>query len=233
MTDDNNLIEPMVAQPPVAVIPHHAQKIGQAAKELVQRAQAFEITDRHSFQTAAGFLRALKAKQHDLEEMRLSVTRPLIEAQRKVNEWFKDPIGLLERAESTVKRAMGTFERKERERIEQEERAAIARANAEQEELQRRSTAAAAKGNERRAAELAARAASVVPAAPELAPLKAKGISFGELWGYDVMDELLIPREYLMIDHAKIRAVVKAMKGATKIPGIAVRSSPQVSSRSE
>jgi len=54
-----------------------------------------------------------------------------------------------------------------------------------------------------------------VPQAPKVA-----GIGFTPEWGFQITDESLIPRAYLMVDEKKIRAVVKAMKGQTSIPGI-------------
>ena len=69
-------------------------------------------------------------------------------------------------------------------------------------------------------------------AAPtEVALVKAKGISFGSYWSYTITDEDAIPREYLKVDHEKLRAVVRALKSDTKIPGIEVWERPQVGAR--
>lgn len=55
----------------------------------------------------------------------------------------------------------------------------------------------------------------IAPAAPKL-----DGVSYSDVWDFQIENEALIPREYLMVDDKKIRAVVKALKGATRIPGI-------------
>lgn len=65
----------------------------------------------------------------------------------------------------------------------------------------------------------------------ERAPVRAAGIGFGTSWTYKVTDESAIPREYLMVDHDKIRKVVQTMKEKTQIPGIKVESIRTVSVR--
>lgn len=49
---------------------------------------------------------------------------------------------------------------------------------------------------------------------------KVAGVSYREEWDFEVVDDAKIPREYLTRDDAKIRRVVKAMKGTTNIPGV-------------
>lgn len=218
---------------PLAVIPQTAEIEAKAADPVLQQAMAFAIHNREHFQAAAVFLRSIKSRIGTLEGMRTSVGRPLLEAKRTVDEWFAAPLAVLRRAESQVKDLMGAFERLERDRIELERREAEARARQEREELERRASRAADKGQVEKAADLTARAREVVAAPPETAPLKARGMSFGELWSFVVVDPALVPREYLMVDESKISGVVRSMKGDTKIPGISVFSRPLVGARGE
>lgn len=52
------------------------------------------------------------------------------------------------------------------------------------------------------------------------APLE--GVTTRSTWKYAVEDLSLIPREYLVLDEKKVKAVVKAMRADTNIPGIRV-----------
>lgn len=52
---------------------------------------------------------------------------------------------------------------------------------------------------------------------------KVAGVAVTTPWTWEVIDESLVPREYLMLDRKKISAVVKAMKADTRIAGIHVR----------
>lgn len=49
-----------------------------------------------------------------------------------------------------------------------------------------------------------------------------EGVTTRSTWKYSVEDLTAVPREYLTLDEKKIKAVVKAMKGDTAIPGIRV-----------
>lgn len=53
---------------------------------------------------------------------------------------------------------------------------------------------------------------------------KLAGVSFMEVWEFEIVDENLIPREYLTIDTKKIGQVVRATKGTFSIPGIRIYS---------
>ena len=59
-----------------------------------------------------------------------------------------------------------------------------------------------------------------VPEAPKT------GTSYGVNWDFEVTDERLIPREYLMVDEVKLRGVVRAMKQNTRILGIRAVEKP-------
>ena len=49
-------------------------------------------------------------------------------------------------------------------------------------------------------------------------------------WSYEVIDEQIIPREYVMPDHRQIKAAIKA--GSRQIPGLRIFEKPKVFTRS-
>lgn len=51
---------------------------------------------------------------------------------------------------------------------------------------------------------------------------KVEGISYREDIDFEIEDESLIPREFLMVNEKAIRAFVKATKGSQKIPGVRI-----------
>lgn len=63
---------------------------------------------------------------------------------------------------------------------------------------------------------------SLIPTEAPKADL-GSGRTLVQTWTYDIVDEAQVPREYLMLDTAKIQKVVTAMKDKTNIPGIRVR----------
>jgi hypothetical protein len=107
-------------------------------------------------------------------------------------------------------------------------------------EAERAATAAAQAADEARALEDAALlevqghadlAASVIdaalatPAAPIVIPAdlpKTEGVSPTTTWAWELLNQRLVPEEYKTIDEKKVGAVVRALKGETRIPGIRV-----------
>jgi len=65
-------------------------------------------------------------------------------------------------------------------------------------------------------------------------PMTAEKVEAGdgrasvEKWSWEIVDESLVPREYLMLDEKKINKVVTAMKDKTNIPGIRVKKETSV-----
>jgi hypothetical protein len=53
-------------------------------------------------------------------------------------------------------------------------------------------------------------------------PLVAPGVGRRDVWHYEVLDAAQVPREYLTVDHTKLGRVVRALKGAARIPGVRI-----------
>jgi hypothetical protein len=131
----------------------------------------------------------------------------------------------------SAKALMSTYDA-EQERIrkaEQDRLAAIAR-KAEEERLLQEAAAVEAEARANGATkEEAAQQADAVIAEPvyvapiivaKATPKLAGGPVFQTRWDFDVVNEALIPRQFLAVDMVKIRQIVTAMKGQTAIPGV-------------
>lgn len=136
--------------------------------------------------------------------------------------------------------------RRERERLAAQQREAEAKARAEQERLRREAEEAAAAGRAAEAAKLAARAerveektaakledlqlreAMVVAPVIQREPPKVAGVATREVWRFEVTDPAQVPRQYLVVDEAKIRRVVQTLKADANIPGVRVYSERQL-----
>jgi hypothetical protein len=58
--------------------------------------------------------------------------------------------------------------------------------------------------------------------APAMIHTETGSSSFYKLPKWELVDKSLVPAEYLMVDAAKVTAVVKASKGTIVIPGIRI-----------
>ena len=127
----------------------------------------------------------------------------------------------LESCEKAFKiRIAGYLEEQDRirQRLQQE---AEEKARKEAEKLQARAEKAEAKGNTEKADELRQEAEikqSIVPEIPKAR--KPEGFSVRKVWKGKIVDESLIPREYLIVDESKINKVMNATAGEMKIPGV-------------
>jgi len=154
-----------------------------------------------------------------------------------------------ERKQRELRAKLEEEARKERERLAAEAAAARAKAEEEARKLREQAEAAKAAGDAAKAAKLESRAESRMEAADEkastlehqaavtVAPAvqiqqaEVKGVSTREEWDFEYTDQSLLPREFLIPDEKAIRAVVKARKGATNIPGIRVFSKRVLAAR--
>ncbi|RPH75909.1 hypothetical protein EHM76_00545 [bacterium] len=130
-------------------------------------------------------------------------------------------------AENILKPMIAEFDtRQERERIERERKLQA------EEDARRVAEADAA---EARGDFEAAREIMEEPAVPIIVPIqKVKdGVSSYTTWKFRVVNEALVPREYLMLDLPKIGAIVKGLKDKTVIAGIEPYPDTIVSVRTE
>lgn len=190
------------------------------AEFAMRNASDFVIDSPEMFAIASDDLKMVKGLQKEVEDKRTSITGPLNQAVKAVNDLFRAPKDYLDRAESMLKRAMVSWTT-EQERIAAEARAqAEAKARAERErlaELERQQAeaarlaheeamAAAAAGDEDAAARAMAEAAAkeqeaqltaltsmVVTVAPQVeAPAKVAGISGRVTYSAEVVDLLAL-----------------------------------------
>lgn len=175
------------------------------AQSALASASDFVIDSPTMFELAGEDLMQIKGLQKEVEAKRTSITGPLNQAVKAVNDLFRSPKEYLDKAESTLKRAMiGWTTEQERiaavaraqaealARAERERLAALERAQAEAaRKAQAEAQAAAAAGDReaaqkaqaeadaaRQQAEISAMTARVVTVAPEVeAPSKVTGIS--------------------------------------------------------
>ena len=112
---------------------------------------------------------------------------------------------------------------------DEEQRKANAKADADRKRLLEAAERNAAKGNESKAEQFQERAAAVVAPVSQAAAPKIGGIAIPKVWTFAITDADLIPREYLIVDETRIRKVVTALKGDTRIAGVRVFEQKRIS----
>lgn len=195
--------------------------------ELKAKMEAATIEDEPQYEAACEWLKDLKKKIKEVEGFYEDDRKRTHEAYKAVTGKIKKLKDILVMGERIVKGKINVYlDEKERlQRIEEEKR--------RKEEEAKRKELEAKKAENPDALEeepdLFTPPEEVAPApAPVPVGQNTAGVSFAQVWGWELEDISKVPMDYLMVDEKKLNGVVKAMKGDTKIPGIKVFQKRQV-----
>lgn len=109
-----------------------AMQIAENAHEI---AASVEIDSDEMFAMAGDELRTIKSRQKQIEDLRLSLTRPLDESKKRIMDLFRNPQERLEAAAGLINGAMLAYQKAKREKAEQARKEAEAEARRERERL--------------------------------------------------------------------------------------------------
>ena len=181
------------------------------ASSLITTAQDLEITDDITDAQAKAALAVVTVQKRQFEELRKSFVKPLNDHVKTLNAFFKEQAAPLIEAEGIITRKVGKFFSDKQ-----------AAARKEQDRLDK----LAAKRQERadaKAQDQGQVAAPPVPVAAVAPPVKttkteAGSVTMRTVRRFEIEDESKLPRELLMPNEKKIKAMVDA-----KIPVSGVR----------
>jgi hypothetical protein len=205
------------------------QGLTPALERVRAMAKGLVIKTNEGYQAAAAMLKNIKGSLATIEDARVRITKPLVEAQREVNAQAKAAAAPFLEDEAAIKRAMLAYSDEQDRLREEEQRKANEAARKEQLRLKEIADRAAAKGQTNKAEQFEERAAAVQAPIVQTAAPKVAGVATSKVWAFEITDEDVIPREYLIVDETRIRRVVTALKGDTKIPGVRVFEQKRIS----
>lgn len=195
------------------------------ARQLLERysnysAATYVVQTQTDYDLAVMDMRGLKGEADRLEAARTAITQPMNNELRVINAAFKEVSGAVGDMLEIIRRKAAQWVTEQKRQAEEAARKAQEAAAKRQAKLEEQAAAARAEGKDARADILEERAAHVVSTPTPPAPVKAAGISQRVNWNCEIENYNLVPREYWTVDMSKIRAVVKALKGAHGIPGV-------------
>lgn len=210
------------------------EQVAQKASLLVQNAQSIKVIDVTTQHQASEMLLAIARLRKEVADTFEPMKAAAFKAHRTICEQEKKHDQPLADAERAVKSQIGSFVA-EQQRLAREAEEALRKAALEAAEREARAEA------ERRAIDDAialeemgdAEGAQAVLENPAPAPVRyvapapvapviaqVSGVSTREDWDFRIVDESLIPREYLDVNVPALRAVAKTTKGKAKVPGV-------------
>jgi vancomycin resistance protein YoaR len=189
---------------------------------VLAAARAIEVTDEPSHLRALDLAMECTKRQRKVEETWCESREMAHKAWKTITETIASFTKPLAEAAKICNQKAYAWKRAEDER-RQIEAQRIERENAKkvEDERLRQAEALAKAGKPALADAVLEQPIEVRPVVAEEVA-KPAGVSYRENWQYTIVDEAVLPREFLMPDESKIGKVVKAMKAATKIPGIKV-----------
>lgn len=237
----------------------HAVKIANDAYEI---AQAYEIDSNEMLTMAGDELRAIVTRKKQIEELRMSLTRPLDESKKRIMDLFRNPTERLEQAESLLRKGITVYQQAERAkqdalRREAEEKQRLEReAQRKLEEAARLEAEAARASGDLEAAQAAQAVqekiqeaielAEVAPLLPVAEAQKVVGISSRQNWKAEVLNigDLVKAAAIgidkgdhtllalLSVNTVALNQIAKALKAQANIPGVRVYAEESLSVRS-
>jgi len=208
-----------------------------AVVNITEAARSIEVIDKASADRASELIVAGKKLIKQVKEYFEPMKKAADESKRRILETERQELSKIEpivsELSAKVSRWLADEERRRREAEEAKRRAEMERLRLEAElEAKAREAAQIKNEAERRfvedqiITEAAQREAELQPVPDIPAPAKADGVNLRDNWTFEIVDESLIPREYLIPDEVKIRKVVVALKDKTNIPGVKAINRP-------
>jgi hypothetical protein len=180
-----------------------ATEAGEASAVLAS-VRAFTIDTAEDLSFAAEILAEVKGKNKRLEELKQTATQPINAALKAIRSWFAPAQTHYSEVEGLLKSKIAGYHQA----------------------VEARRLAALEKIDD------AADSATITTALAELGEAQkpvTKGVSVTEVWAFEIIDAQLIPRDYLVPDHAAIR---RAIAAGLDIPGVRKFKEARVASRS-
>jgi hypothetical protein len=187
---------------------------------LAEQARQFVVTTANDYIEAGGILCNLKATIKLIDAKREELKAPVLETGRRIDGWLKPPINEMTEAGKVLGAKMSAFDRARREEAARLQREADARKATEQARLNAEAEVAREAGKPLAAAVAEAKAANVESANVPTPVVKVAGLTFRDVWRARVVDESLVPREFLTVDPVKLGKFARDTKGQNPVAGI-------------
>lgn len=185
------------------------------------QAQALVITTNEEYEAAGAFITGLKALEKEID----TIFDPI---RVKAHSAWKETVAQQQNAKAPLVKARAIVNprladwRNEQERIrkiEEERLQREAEKRAEEERFARAEEAEKA-GQKEEAGAILDEPDFVPPVILPKATPKLAGVSFKKNWKYQVLNEMLVPREFLTVDTVKLGQYARSFKAQAKVSGV-------------
>jgi hypothetical protein len=227
----------------------NAKKLVESVKAKDEFVKKLIIGDQKTLGEAFEELKNIKKMKDEIEGYKSRAKKPIDACGKEILDYFRDPLLCIDNYEKTLKLKASNFmeaeEKKRREieaKLREEARLEAEKKEKEAEVLRQKQAKLELEGKEKEAEKIQEKIEKkekeidIVNSLPPVITAsydKPTNISSVREYKYEILDEKLIPKEYLMIDEKKIASYAKAMKGTGTIPGIRFFDVPNIKVRTK
>ena len=203
----------VIIDPSVTFLIHNLEML-----PFVASADDYEQANAHR-RTAKQLLKAL-------DNERKKLTKPLDDQKKAIMSFCRPLEAAIEKNDAHHVALMMEWDRAMQAKRDEEQRKLneyqAKKAADEKAALEAKAIEAMQAGKDHVAEVLIVKAEEVKPVEMVLAPAKpeAQGVHYMTTWGFEILDANLIPREFLLVDEAKLRKYAVAMKEDASVPGV-------------
>jgi len=198
-------------------------QIKQNIASLSESAMMLKVVDVDTYAQAGELLTALKSKEKYIKGLFEDPKSKAHAAWKGICAWENEELNKLKPISQHLNKQMTDwYVVEERKRKAEEDRLRQEAIKREEEERLAAAIELEKEGYKEEAKVVISEPVYVPPPIIEKTQPKVAGLGIRTNWTWKVIDEKLIPREYLKIDDVTINGIVRVKKGNTKIPGIAV-----------
>jgi len=198
--------------------------IEQKALSIIERAEAVVITTPETYIKAGETWQTVKAMMKEVDDTFSPIIAKAFSAHKEAVAQRKKYYDPLDQASRKVKGLMSSYDlAQERIRQEEERRLAEIAHKAEEERILAEAIEAEQSGDKLAAEEILKEEVYIPPVViPKTTPKINGGPVYRTVKKFRIVDESLIPRQYLVPDMVKIGGVVRALGCTVNIPGIEI-----------
>lgn len=190
---------------------------------MTEQADALVINSESTYRAASSFLLGVKALQKEVLDFFAPLKKSAQDAHKKLCAAEKEKAEPLIDVERKVKVRMLEYETEQRRIKAEHERKLREEARKIEEEARlKEATRLEAEGRQKEAERLIEAPIFTPPVTVAPPTPRVQGVKYVTTWRFRIVDETLIPRQFLSVDEKKIGGVVRAMRGEAQIPGVEV-----------
>lgn len=202
-------------------------EVAKLVPPVVSQVQQMTVSNVEDYEMAGSFLQLIAKRYRQIEEVFDPIVAKAHATWKEACSQRSKLLEPLDQAKKCVNEKLRTFDQ-EQDRIRRQEEARLAEeAKKKIDDDAIREAEALRAAGEPELADMALQVAAEAPApvvvlpssTPKMAEMQSR-----TNWKFRIVNEALIPREYLSPDEKKIGAVVRSQKAMAKIPGVQVYS---------